>query len=143
MDTVFIENERDDNVSRSKLLLVTAAIFGLIGAVLGAHMAGAGSYAFRPIHAHVLVAGWLTLFAWSVYYKVFKPKHETVAKWQVTTAMIGSIGLTVGMWLYMVKPFAGLDMFSLVVYIFGGVALLVSFALFLILALVQDDKENE
>ncbi len=31
------------------LLRFSLAIFSVIGAVLGAHMAGAGSYAFRPI----------------------------------------------------------------------------------------------
>ena len=50
-----------------KLLLVFAGIYGLLGTIMGAHMAGAGSYALRPIHAHVLVVGWLSLFSWSVF----------------------------------------------------------------------------
>lgn len=41
----------------SKRLIRFAAIFGLIGAFLGSHMAGAGSLAFRPVHAHILVFG--------------------------------------------------------------------------------------
>lgn len=55
----------------SKVLLRFSALFAVIGAFLGAHMAGAGSLAFRPVHAHILVVGWLSLFAWAVYYKVF------------------------------------------------------------------------
>ena len=48
-------------------LIRISAIFGLIGTVLGSHMAGSGSYAFRPIHAHILLVGWLSMFAWGVF----------------------------------------------------------------------------
>ena len=57
-------------------LIRIAAIFGLIGTVLGSHMAGAGSSAFRPIHAHILLVGWLSLFAWGVFYKIYKVRAK-------------------------------------------------------------------
>jgi hypothetical protein len=60
---------------------------------------GAGSYEFRPIHAHILVVGWLSVFSWGVFYKLFEvkyPKLITVHGW---SAILGAIGLTVGMWL--------------------------------------------
>lgn len=43
----------------SMRLIRFSAIFGLVGAVLGSHMAGSGSYAFRPIHAHIVLVSWL------------------------------------------------------------------------------------
>ncbi|WP_342748181.1 hypothetical protein [Virgibacillus ndiopensis] len=46
----------------SKILLRFSALFALVGAFLGSHMAGAGGYAFKTVHAHILVVGWLTLF---------------------------------------------------------------------------------
>jgi hypothetical protein len=113
-------------------LLRFSAVFSVVGAVLGAHMAGAGSYAFRPIHAHILVVGWLTLFAWAVYYEVFTVKSKKLAAWHTWTATIGTTGLTAGMWLHNLKPFDLPEAFSLILYIGGGVTLLVSFILFLV-----------
>lgn len=124
----------------SQILLRFAGVFGLIGAVLGAHMAGSGSYAFRPIHAHILVVGWLSLFAWAVYYKVFQTSQTILTKVHVWSAIIGSVGLTVGMWLYMVKPFNLPEGLTLVLYIGGGVALLVSFVMFFLLTLLYKER---
>lgn len=119
----------------SKILLRFAGVFGLIGAILGAHMAGSGSYAFRPVHAHILVVGWLTLFGWAVFYKVFQTKETVLTKLHVWSAMIGSVGLTVGMWLYMVKQFNLPEGVTLLLYIGGGVALLWSFLMFFLITL--------
>lgn len=83
-------------IKYSNLLLKVSAVFGLIGAVLGAHMAGSGGYAYRPIHAHSLVVGWLTLFSWAVYYRVFHKKDGVLVKLHVYSAIAGSIGLTGG-----------------------------------------------
>src|SRR5699024_11097919 len=84
----------------SKTLLRLSALFALVGAFLGSHMAGAGGLEFKTLHAHFLVVGWLSLFAWAVFYNVFTPAKTIVATLHVWTAIIGSIGLTVGMWVY-------------------------------------------
>ncbi|WP_240374991.1 hypothetical protein [Bacillus piscicola] len=123
----------------SKVLLRFSAIFALIGAFVGSHMAGAGSYAFRPVHAHILVVGWLSLFAWAMYYKVFYREKSVLATLQVWTAIIGSIGLTAGMWLQNLQPFGLPELFNLLFYIIGGSVLLLSFVFFLILTFVQKD----
>ncbi|SOC22778.1 hypothetical protein SAMN05880501_11494 [Ureibacillus xyleni] len=120
----------------SLVLLRFASVFGLIGAILGAHMAGAGSYAFRPIHAHILVVGWLSLFAWAVYYKVFQKTQTVLAKVHVWSAILGTVGLTFGMWLYMVKPFNFPEVITMIIYIGGGVTLLVSYITFCLLTLL-------
>lgn len=119
----------------SRLLLILSGVFGLIGAILGAHMAGSGSYAFRPVHAHSLVVGWLSLFCWAIFYKVFQPKSPFLTALHVWSAAAGSIGLTLGMWLYMVQPFELPQLLTLILYIGGGVTLLISFACFFILTL--------
>jgi hypothetical protein len=125
----------------SQILLRFAGIFGVIGAMLGAHMAGAGSYAFRPIHAHSLVVGWLSLFAWAVYYKVFQTTQTILTKVHVWTAIIGSVGLTVGMWFYMVKPFNLPEGLTLIFYIGGGIALLISFIIFFFITLFYKEEK--
>ena len=115
----------------SKTLLRFSGIFGLIGAILGAHMAGSGSYAFRAVHAHILVVGWLTLFGWAVFYKIFQITETIWTKVHVWSAIIGSVGLTIGMWLYFVTLF---------IYIGGGISLLLSFLLFFLLTLFVKEE---
>ncbi|MCW1928603.1 hypothetical protein [Bhargavaea beijingensis] len=111
-------------------LMRIAAIFGLIGTVLGSHMAGSGSYAFRPIHAHILLVGWLSLFAWGVFYKLYAIRSEKLVAIQGWTGIIGAIGLTAGMWMQFMQPFGINETFSLIFYIVGGTILLIAFALF-------------
>ncbi|MDQ0216453.1 hypothetical protein J2S13_002912 [Oikeobacillus pervagus] len=127
---------------RNFVLIRFSAIFALVGAVLGAHMAGSGSYAFRPIHAHILVVGWLTLFAWGIYYEIFQIRSKTITILHTWTAIIGSTGLTVGMWLNFLKPFNISNGVSLIFYIGGGVILLFSFVLFLISTFFIERKEK-
>lgn len=111
-------------------LIRVAAIFGIIGAYLGSHMAGAGSYAFRPIHAHILVVGWLSVFSWGVFYKLYQIKYPKLVMIHGWTAILGAIGLTAGMWFQFMQPFGLSETFSLIFYIVGGTTLLLSFALF-------------
>ncbi|MDQ0270448.1 hypothetical protein [Cytobacillus purgationiresistens] len=126
----------------SKLLLRLSAIFALVGAFLGSHMAGEGSYLYKPIHAHSLVVGWLSLFAWAVYYKVFTPKLGLLAKLHVGSAVIGSIGLTGGMAMFIFKPAFLPDVVNTIFYIVGGSILLLSFLFFLILTFTNSNVEK-
>jgi hypothetical protein len=122
-------------------LIRLSAIFGIIGAYLGSHMAGAGSYAFRPIHAHILVVGWLSLFSYGVFYRLFTVKFPKLAMLHGWTAMLGAIGLTAGMWFQFMQPFGINETFSLIFYIVGGSTLLLSFALFVAVTFAIDEKK--
>ena len=124
-----------------KLLLVFAGIYGLLGTIMGAHMAGAGSYALRPIHAHILVVGWLSLFSWSVFYQAFDVKYNALSKFHVWTAIIGTTGLILGMFINNVASLGLPDVVTLIAYIGGGVILLLSFAAFFVqTVLYKSDK---
>lgn len=57
-------------------LIRFAAIFGLIGTFIGSHMSGNMDYSLRPIHAHILLVGWLSVFAWGIFYKVYRIKYK-------------------------------------------------------------------
>lgn len=116
-------------------------MFSLLGAFLGAHMAGSGDFNFQSIHAHVLVVGWLSLFAFAVYYKVFRKKKSLLATIQVWTAIIGTIGLTFGMWVYKLNPFNFSDPIPLILFIAGGTILLVSFLIFLVLTFMKPEED--
>ncbi|OFL46398.1 hypothetical protein HMPREF2767_05155 [Nosocomiicoccus sp. HMSC067E10] len=125
--------------SYSKTLLRFSAAFGLMGAFMGAHMAGSGGYELRPIHAHILVVGWLSLFSFAIYYRVFHQKESFLAKLHVWTAIIGTVGLTLGMWFQFVNPFSFPDTVSLIIYIIGGSVLLISYILFFVLTLMNKE----
>ena len=124
-----------------KRLIRFAAIFGLIGAFLGSHMAGAGSLAFRPVHAHILVVGWLSLFAWGVYYKAFRIQASSLVAAQALTGIIGAAGLSIGLWLQYLQPFGDSKAIILPIYISGGTILLISFLLFVIVTFVSKEQK--
>lgn len=113
-------------------LVRAGALFGLLGAYLGSHMAGAGSYALRPIHAHILLVGWLSLFVYGLFYKLYKVKFPKLVVFHGWSAIIGAIGLTLGMYLQFIQPFNINETFALVAYIIGGSMLLLSFAVFVL-----------
>lgn len=123
-------------------LIRVAAIFGLIGTVLGSHMAGAGSPLFRPIHAHILLVGWLSLFAWGVFYRIYKVRAKKLVAIHGWTGIIGAIGLTSGMWLQFMQPFGVNETVSLILYIVGGTILLISFALFVIITFLTEKQSK-
>lgn len=124
----------------SKRLIRASAIFGLVGAVLGSHMAGAGSHAFRPVHAHLLVVGWLSLFAWGMYYKTHAVKAAKLIAAQGWTGIIGAVGLSTGLWLQYLQPFGDSKAINLPIYIGGGSFLLLSFALFVLVTFSKEDN---
>lgn len=111
-------------------LIRAGALFGLLGAYIGSHMAGAGSYALRPIHAHILLVGWLSLFVYGLFYKLYKVKSPKLVAIHGWTAIIGAVGLPLGMYLQFLQPFEINETFALVAYIVGGSMLLLSFAIF-------------
>ncbi|WP_018921824.1 hypothetical protein [Salsuginibacillus kocurii] len=121
-------------MDRTRLLLKFSAVFAVIGVIMGSHMAGAGSPSLSPIHAHILVVGWLSLFAFAVFYKVFSiPKSSKLANSQAWTGALGSIGLTLGMYLHYFQPGGIPDVVYLIFYIVGGSVLALSFFLFAII----------
>lgn len=124
-------------------LIRLAAIFALIGTYLGSHMSGSGSYEYRPIHAHILLVGWLSMFAWGIFYRTFKVKSQKLVTIHGWTAIIGVLGLTLGMWFYNINPFNFGSTFTLVFFIVGGTTLLISFALFIVVTfMIHQQKDN-
>jgi hypothetical protein len=140
--TLTLQEEFNMEAKWSLRLIRIAAIFGLIGTVLGSHMAGAGSPAFRPIHAHILLVGWLSLFAWGVFYRIYKVRVKKLITIHGWTGIIGAVGLTSGMWLQFMQPFGVNETLSLILYIVGGTVLLISFALFVVITFLTE-KENK
>ena len=104
-------------------------------------MSGSGSYEFRPLHAHILLVGWLSMFAWGIFYRVFTVKSQKLVTAHGWTAILGVLGLTIGMWLYNLNPLKLNETFTLVFFIVGGTTLLISFALFIVVTFMVNQKE--
>ncbi|MBO1911901.1 hypothetical protein J4G37_44815, partial [Microvirga sp. 3-52] len=83
------------------------------------------------------------MFAWGVFYKVYKVRAGKLITAQGWTAIIGATGLTAGMWLQFLKPFNVNETLSLILYIVGGTILLVSFALFVVVTFLAEKDANK
>ncbi|MGX6443908.1 hypothetical protein ACWM35_11900 [Neobacillus sp. K501] len=124
-------------------LIRFAAIFGIIGTFLGSHMAGNMDYALRPIHAHILLVGWLSVFAWGIFYKSYKIKYKKLVSIHSILGMVGAAGLTLGMWMYTINPFNLNETFVMVFFIVGGTLLLLAFLLFVPITFLIEKQENQ
>lgn len=121
-------------------LIQFAAIFGFIGTFLGSQMAGEMDYSLRPVHAHILVVGWLSVFAWGIFYRVYTIKYKKLVAIHSVLAMIGAFGLTAGMWIYNLNPFNWNDTLVTVLFIIGGSLLLLAFLLFMVITFLTEKE---
>ncbi|MCM3584899.1 hypothetical protein M3182_03960 [Mesobacillus maritimus] len=124
-------------------LIRFSAIFGIIGTFIGSQMSGNMDYSLRPIHAHILLVGWLSVFAWGIFYKVFKIKYKKLVAIHSILGMLGAAGLTIGMWMYNLNPFDLNETFVMVFFIVGGSLLLLAFFLFVLITFFVEKQENK
>ncbi|MFC6331033.1 hypothetical protein ACFP56_00245 [Paenibacillus septentrionalis] len=125
----------------SLILIRYAALFGIIGTYIGSKMSGEMDYSLRPIHAHILLVGWLSVFAWGIFYKNYKVKYKKLVTLHGWLAILGSLGLTFGMWMYNLNPFQLNDTFVMVLFIVGGSLLLLAFLLFAIITFCTEKAQ--
>lgn len=121
-------------------LIRFSAIFGLLGTYLGSHMAGQMDYALRPVHAHILLVGWLSVFAWGIFYRMYTIKYKKLVAVHGVLAMVGAVGLTGGMWLYNLNPFNWNDTLVMALFIVGGTLLLLAFLLFAVITFLTEKE---
>lgn len=87
--------------SYGKWLIRISTLAAIAGAMLGSHMADSGDIGLTPVHAHILVVGWLTLFAYGLFYWLIPHVHMLrMAKLQAICAMIGGILMPIGLYSY-------------------------------------------
>ncbi|GAK42386.1 hypothetical protein PUW24_12570 [Paenibacillus urinalis] len=121
-------------------LIRFAALFGILGTFIGSQMSGSMDYSMRPIHAHILLVGWLSVFAWGIFYKVYKVKSKLLVAVHSWLAMLGAFGLTFGMWMYNLNPFLWDETLVMILFIVGGSLLLVAFLLFAIITFLIEKE---
>lgn len=117
-------------------LLRIAAIFGFIGVFIGSMMSGQENYAYKPVHAHVTLVGWLSVFAWGIFYYSVPVKKLIIVKVQALFGIFGAIGLTAGMYFYNFYD----ETWAMVFFIVGGSILLLAFVLFILSTILVETE---
>jgi hypothetical protein len=125
-------------------LIRIAALFGILGTYIGSKMSGEMDYSLRPIHAHVLLVGWLSVFAWGVFYRVYKVKarYKKLVSLHGWLAVLGAFGLTFGMWMYNLNPFQLNETVVMILFIVGGTLLLLAFLLFALITFFTEKERG-
>lgn len=77
-----------------KFCFLLASITIVIGMGLGLYMALAQDHQLGPVHAHLNVIGWLSLFMLGLYYRVHPAARGTWVTLQVATMTAGYILMT-------------------------------------------------
>ena len=73
-----------------------AVIYALVGMAIGIHMASSHDHSLAPAHAHWLLLGWVSMFLYGVFYKLFPAAQGKLAVWQWWLANIGVIVMVSG-----------------------------------------------
>src|SRR5690606_26752819 len=123
-------------------LIRFAAVSGFIGVLIGSIMSGDMNYSLRPVHAHFVLVGWLSVFAWGIFYYSVPVRKLIFVKIQSVLGMIGAFGLCTGMWLHYLNPLDTNETMNMVFFIVGGSLLLIAFFLFIIVTFFVTKKEN-
>lgn len=124
------------------LLIRFAAVSGFIGVLIGSIMSGEMNYSLRPIHAHFVLVGWLSVFAWGIFYYSVPIRKLIFVKIQSILGMIGAFGLCIGMWLYNLNPLDTNETLNMVFFIVGGSILLIAFFFFIIVTFFVQKYEK-
>lgn len=80
----------------SRNFFALAIIYALCGMALGLHMAITQDHTEMPVHAHAMVAGWLTSAVFAIFYHMFPAAQETrLATIHFWLTALSGIGLLV------------------------------------------------
>ncbi|MEZ5850820.1 MAG: hypothetical protein R3D68_09275 [Hyphomicrobiaceae bacterium] len=93
-------------IGAARGFLTAGIAYGILGILVGLHMAVGHDHGQRPTHAHILVIGWVSFFLFGLFYLHF---GDAVRRWLTILhfwlAQLAMLGLTVGLWLlYSGKP---------------------------------------
>ncbi|MCG7508690.1 hypothetical protein [Mesorhizobium retamae] len=83
----------------SRNFFALAIIYAVCGMALGLHMAISQDHTEMPVHAHAMVAGWLTSAVFAVFYHLFPAARETrLATIHFWLTALSGTGLLVGLY---------------------------------------------
>ncbi len=80
----------------SSLFLRFAIIFAITGMALGIYMGVAQDHSLTPVHAHINLVGWVSMFLAGLFYRAY-PKCETKLAWlHLSLSVIGLLLMAPG-----------------------------------------------
>jgi hypothetical protein len=80
-----------------QICFALASVSAVVGVSLGFYMGIMHDFTLAPVHAHVNLLGWVSLFLMGLYYRFQDQAQGKAAALQVTVYAIGYIALTSGM----------------------------------------------
>ncbi len=111
---------------------LVAITFALVGMMFGIWMGTTGEavFGYAPVHAHINLVGWVTLFLYGLWYRGQPQVRGALPETHFWVAVIGAVGLVIGI-LGAVMPNPSLDL----VVIPGSLLTLLGMVLFLVIVL--------
>jgi hypothetical protein len=74
-----------------------ASITALLGMSLGIYMGIAQDHGLMPVHAHLNLIGWVTMFLMGLYYKTHEQALGRLAALQVGASVAGYVSMMAGL----------------------------------------------
>lgn len=73
----------------SNWFLRAAVVFGLIGMAMGLVMGATHDFALAPVHAHINLVGWVSMFLAGLFYAAHPRADGRFARWHFAVAVVG------------------------------------------------------
>jgi hypothetical protein len=79
--------------------MLTAIVFVILGMLLGIWMGTNENFTFAPVHAHLNLVGWVTMFLFGLWYRgVPAIASSTIASVHYWVAVVGAVLLAIGIY---------------------------------------------
>ena len=81
----------------SKAFLCFAVIFAIVGMSLGLWMGSHEDFTLAPVHAHINLLGWVTMFLAGLYYNAYPERAGMPARIHLALTVIGLLIMAPGL----------------------------------------------
>jgi hypothetical protein len=117
--------EQGDIMEIGRRFVVTGAVLGIIGMVMGIAMGIGQDFTLAPAHAHLNLVGWVSLVLFGLAYRVELAKSGTLATVHYWLALAGAIIFPIGIYFAVARD-------QPAIAIVGALLTLVSMLIFII-----------
>jgi hypothetical protein len=77
----------------SQFCFVIASLTAVVGLSLGIFMGVSHDHSLAPVHVHINLIGWVSMFLFGLYYRTHEEAESGLAVFQVGTVAIGFIAM--------------------------------------------------
>lgn len=124
-------------MTASSLCFRAAVLFLVAGIALGLAMAATQDHLLMPVHAHVNLLGWVSLFLIGLYDRLHPALDRSrAARLQAGLWILGTLAMTLGLAALLLGRAAALP------FVFGGAILLLLDALFLAVLVIAASRSR-